>query len=166
MPVWAIIVVQWLHVLFGIFWFGSRLTGNFILHPVMRRVKQAAQAAFLHEFVAQLMRVEPVLGVMTILLGILRGTVFGSVTSTAIAFGTPYGLTWTTALALGVATILVGVIFMRRAFARLRAIPVAADGSSQAAFDAQLRTVGAFSNISLALFLGVFSCMILMRFGY
>jgi uncharacterized membrane protein len=165
MPVWALITEQWLHVFCGIFWFGSRLVVSFILLPAMRRVKQAEQQAFLAELIRHFTRVEPALGVATILLGILRGTVFGAVTSLGDAFGTRYGQTWTVALALGlVAAALGGMVGAN--FMRLRAIPVAVDGSSQAAFDTQLARTQAFSYASLAVFLVLFSCMILMRFGY
>ncbi|HEV2238538.1 MAG TPA: hypothetical protein VGR57_17905 [Ktedonobacterales bacterium] len=165
MPIWAIITVQWLHVFCGIFWFGSRLVVSFILLPAMRRVKQAQQQAFVTELIRHFTRIEPALGVATILLGILRGTVFGAVQSLDVAFGTRYGMTWTVALTLGlVAAALGGMVGAN--FARLRAVPVAADGSSQAAYDAQLARTQAFSYASLAVFLVLFSCMILMRFGY
>jgi hypothetical protein len=40
------------------------------------------------------------------------------------------------------------------------------DGSSQAAFDRQLGKTQVYSRLSLALFLLIFICMILMRFAY
>ena len=165
MPTWLIIVVQWLHVLFAIFWFGSRFVVTFILLPAMRRVKQSEQAAFLGELIRHFVRVEPALGIATIVLGFLRGTVFGVVTDAGVALGTPYGRTWTVALALGlVAAALGGAVGAN--FTALRAIPVAADGSSQPAFDAQIGRTLTFSYASFAVFLAIFTCMILLRFGY
>lgn len=165
MPLWLIMTVQWLHVFCGIFWFGSRLVVTFILLPAMRRVKQAGQHAFLEELIRHFVRFEPALGVVTILLGFLRGTFFGAVTGVDFALGTLYGRTWTAALVFGlVAAALGGAVGGN--FIKLQRIPVAADGSSQAAFDAQLGRTQTFSYFSLAVFLVIFTCMILMRFGY
>jgi uncharacterized membrane protein len=165
MPAGLIIAVQWLHVLCGIFWFGSRFVVTFVLLPSMRRVKQSEQAALLGEMIRHFMRVEPALGIATIVLGFLRGTAFGSVTDAGVALGTTYGRTWTVALVLGlVAAALGGAVGAN--FVALRAIPVTADGSSQPAFDAQIRRTLTFSYVSFAAFLAIFTCMILMRFGY
>lgn len=165
MPFWLTIVVQWLHVFCGIFWFGSRLVVTLILLPAMRQVSQAKQHAFLGELIRHFVRVEPALGVATIVLGFLRGTVFGQVISVDIAFGTTYGLTWTTALVVGVVIAVLGGL-VGGSFMALQAIPVTDDGSSQAVFARRLGVAERYSRLSLALFLLVFTCMILMRFGY
>lgn len=165
MSLWLFIAVQWLHVFFGVFWFGSRLIVTFVLLPTMRRVSQARQHDFLGELIRHFVRIEPALGVATLALGILRGTVFGAVTGFDVAFGTTYGLTWTAALVLGAAIAIVGGM-VGAAFMRLEAIPVAADGSSQVKFDRQLARTEMYSRLSLALFFLIFTCMILMRFGY
>jgi uncharacterized membrane protein len=165
MPVWAIIAIQWLHVFSGIFWFGSRLVVTIILLPTMRRVSQANQYAFLKELIRHFVRVEPSLGIATIVLGFLRGTVFGQVISPDVAFGTTYGLTWTTALVLGVVIAILGGK-VGGSFMKLESIPMADDGSSQAAFARQIGKTEGYSRLSLALFLLIFTCMILMRFGY
>ena len=165
MPLWPVMVVQWLHVFSGIFWFGSRLVVTIILLPTMRRVPQAKKHAFLGELIRHFVRVEPFLGVATITLGILRGTVFGAIVSPDAAFGTTYGITWTTALTIGIVIAILGGV-VGNSFKRLQAIPVTDDGSSQIAFDRQLSKTQAYSWISLALYLLIFTCMILMRFGY
>jgi uncharacterized membrane protein len=165
MSVWLLVVVQWLHVFCGIFWFGSRLVVTLILLPTMRRVPQAKQRDFLGELVRHFVRVEPLLGIATLVLGFLRGTVFGQVIGLDVAFGTTYGLTWTVALVLGVAIAILGGLVGSN-FVKSQAIPIADDGSSQVAFDRQLATTQMYSRLSLALFLVIFSCMILMRFGY
>jgi uncharacterized membrane protein len=165
MPFWLTIAVQWLHVFCGIFWFGSRLVVTFILLPTMRRVSQAKQHDFLRELIRHFVRVEPALGVATLVLGFLRGTVVGEVISLDIAFGTTYGLTWTAALALGVGIAILGGL-VGASFVKLEAIPVAEDGSSEAVFAQRLAKTEGYSRLSLALFLLIFTCMILMRFGY
>lgn len=165
MPIWLLIVVHWLHVFFGIFWFGSRLVVTFVLLPTMRRVSQANQQIFLGELIRHFVRIEPAIGFMTLALGLLRGTVFGEVTSPAIAFGTAYGLTWTVALVLGAAIAILGGMVGRN-FIALESIKVTGDGSSQVAFDRQLDKTQMYSWLSLALFLLIFTCMIVMGFGY
>jgi uncharacterized membrane protein len=165
MPLWLIIVVHWLHVFFGIFWFGSRLVVTFVLLPTMRRVSQANQQIFLGELIRHFVRIEPAIGVMTLALGFLLSTVFGEITSPAIAFGTTYGFTWTVALVLGVVIAVLGGIVGSN-FLKLEAIKVVSDGSSQVAFDRQLGKTQMFSWLSLALFLLIFTFMILMGFGY
>ena len=37
MPMWLVGTVQWLHVLFGIFWFGAVLTLTFVVVPALGR---------------------------------------------------------------------------------------------------------------------------------
>ncbi|HEX8994417.1 MAG TPA: hypothetical protein VF812_00145 [Ktedonobacterales bacterium] len=165
MSLWLTIVVQWLHVFAGIFWFGSRLVVTLILLPTMRRVSQAKQHDFLRELTRHFIRVEPALGVATLLLGFLRGTLVGAVTGVDVAFGTTYGLTWTAALALGVVIAILGGVVGAN-FVKLRDIPMADDGSSEASFALQLGKTQRVSQVSLALFLLIFTCMILMRFGY
>lgn len=165
MPIWLFIAVQWLHVFFGIFWLGSRLVVTFVLLPTMRRVSQANQQIFLGELIRHFVRIEPAIGFITLGFGLLRGTVFGQVTSPAIAFGTTYGLTWTAAVALGAAIAVLGGVVGRN-FIKLDSIKVATDGSSQLAFDRQLARTALYSRVSLALFLLIFTCMILMGFGY
>ncbi|HEX9036534.1 MAG TPA: hypothetical protein VF808_06035 [Ktedonobacterales bacterium] len=165
MPFWLTIVVQWLHVLCGIFWFGSRFVVTFILLPAMRRVSQAKQHDFLGELIRHFVRVEPGLGIATLVLGILRGTLFGEVASFHIVFGTTYGLTWTLSLTLGVAIAVLGGR-VGSSFIALEAIPVSDDGSSQAVFARQLGKTETYSRLSMALFLLIFTCMILMGFGY
>lgn len=165
MPFWLIIVVQWLHVFCGISWFGSRIVVTFILLPTMRRIPQAKQHDFLRELIRRFVRVEPALGVATIVLGILRGTVFGEVRSLDIAFGTTYGITWVTAFALGIVIAILGGL-VGASFKTLEAIPVAGDGSSEVAFTQRLVRTEGYSQLSLALFFLIFTCMILMRFGY
>jgi uncharacterized membrane protein len=166
MPVWAIIVVTWVHVLFAIFWFGSLLMLAFILLPAMARVPHAEQQPSLGEFVRRFLRMIPAVAGITILFGFLRGTVFGSVVSLDIAFGTAYGLTWVAALVLAIVATSVGGVLVGGNLAKLEAIPVRANGSSQLAYIAQLRKVRAGTYVTLLFLVAIFTCMMLMRFGY
>ncbi|MBA3687510.1 MAG: hypothetical protein H0W81_01525 [Chloroflexi bacterium] len=153
---WAVVVVQWLHMLFGIFWFGGALFGNFVLGPVL--IKQPPDrmrelALLLGE---QGDRVILPVATLTIVLGFLRGTVFGPVRSIEFLFGTAYGITWLVALLTAIGTLAWGSMTVRT---MRRALLAGADitGSTGTA----LRNAG----IELLGFAVILSCMVLMRFG-
>lgn len=46
MYVWLQAVLQWLHVFFGIFWFGAVLTIDFLIVPTIQSLPPAVQQAF------------------------------------------------------------------------------------------------------------------------
>ena len=97
MPVWVLAVLQWLHVFFGIFWFGAVLTLDFIVIPTVMTVSPAIQQAFGGALGKRAPKViTPVAG-LTILLGLIRGIAGGVLGN----LGSAYGLTWIAALVLG-----------------------------------------------------------------
>jgi hypothetical protein len=153
---WSVVVLQWLHMLFGIFWFGGALFGNFVLGPVLIKQPPDRMRELSLQLVEQADRVIlPVAG-LTILLGFLRGTVFGPVQSVEFMFGTGYGITWLVALLTGIATLAWGSMTtrtMRRAM--LAGLDVTASAGTA------LRNAG----IELLGFAVLLSCMVLMRFG-
>jgi len=94
---WLLIVLQWLHVLSGIFWFGSAMMTDFVLVPMLKSIPAEARASWLKVFATRYGRLAGALGGATILFGILRGIaggVFGEITSA-------YGLTWIAAIVVG-----------------------------------------------------------------
>jgi hypothetical protein len=101
-----------------------------------------------------------------VILGILRGTVFGPVRSFQYLFGTAYGWTFLIALLVAVGTILWGQFVTGRNAEKLAAIPVGDDGQPGPDYVAQSDLTKRVSFIELGLFLLVFTTMILMRFGY
>src|SRR5690348_8230798 len=91
--VW-IIIMQWLHVILGIMWFGSSLYATFVLFPALANVplgEQQKVGGILGQQTAKV--IGPVAGGV-VLIGFLRGTFFGSLHSLDTVFGTSYGLTW------------------------------------------------------------------------
>jgi uncharacterized membrane protein len=94
------LLVQWLHILFGVIWFGGYVLIDFALWPVLLR-RPAPEArvtlAALEKYIGPLMAAS---GSLVVLLGIVRGTVLGPIRSLDALFGTAYGLTWLTALAI------------------------------------------------------------------
>lgn len=151
------IAVQWLHVLGGIFWFGGVLFSSVILAPAMMSLPpQTAAAVF--EIFARRAWVGETVGGVTILLGIVRGTVLGPIKSLDFLLGTPYGITWGIALLLGLGILALGHLVIKPSSDRMKVAIAAGD---RAAMRVQLAPVLA----TVAGFFGIFTCMILMRFG-
>jgi uncharacterized membrane protein len=95
-------LVQWLHILCGIIWFGGYIFMDFVMWPALLRLPAAqAQAASksLETFAGPLMATS---GTLVILLGIILGTILGPVRSLGAAFTTAYGITGLVALLLAV----------------------------------------------------------------
>ena len=95
---WPTFITQWLHVLLGIFWFGASLTANVILVPALSRLPLADQQRFGGAYGAVANRVLPPVAYAVIILGVIRGTVFGPLQSIDAILATAYGLTWLLAL--------------------------------------------------------------------
>src|SRR5215475_10931842 len=94
------LLVQWLHILSGVIWFGGYILIDFALWPALLQ-RPAADArrtfAALEKYIGPLMAAS---GSLVVLLGILRGTALGPIKSLDALLGTAYGLTWLTALIL------------------------------------------------------------------
>ncbi|HEY7094808.1 MAG TPA: hypothetical protein VH393_16620 [Ktedonobacterales bacterium] len=94
------LLVQWLHILSGVIWFGGYVLIDFALWPAsLRRPAAEARAtlAALEKYIGPLMAAS---GSLVMLLGIVRGTVLGPIKSLDALLGTAYGLTWLTALVI------------------------------------------------------------------
>lgn len=95
-----LIIVQWLHILMGIAWFGGYIFLDLVLWPTLLAlpaVQAKATYALLGRFAGPVMATS---GSLVVLLGILRGTMLGPIRSLAFLFGSAYGITWLIALAL------------------------------------------------------------------
>src|ERR1700738_4385886 len=104
MGFWPVVVLQWLHILFAIAWFGGSVTVNFLVVPAAALLPAAEQAGGWKAFIARSVRYfAPVAGA-TIILGIARGIAAGVLSS----LNTPYGLTWIVAIVLGIAVAIWG----------------------------------------------------------
>ena len=163
---WLQVIVQWLHVFFGIFWFGSTLYADLILVPAVTSLTVARQREVVAPIGSRSVKVlEPVAG-LVILLGFLRGTVFGQIRSLE-ALMTVYGVTWLAALVAAIALFYWAFRVLPPAIERMNAIPLDAEANeaSNDAFAAALSRVKRISLLELVGFLIIFTCMILMRFG-
>ena len=92
-------VVHWLHVFFGVFWFGTILYTRLILFPSLRTLPQEQEQAVRQAMVTgRAGRFTMLFAYGTVSMGILRGAMGG-------VFGrldTPYGITYVAALVIGV----------------------------------------------------------------
>jgi len=134
----VIVVLQWLHVLFAIFWFGSQLYSVMVVDPQLARLVPAdAYANIVDAFRAGTPRLLTVVSSTgTVLLGFLRGLA-GGVLDVA---GSAYFYTWLTALVIG--AFMVISIWTRGYGGRMP------------------------SPVWNSLFVVMFTLMIAMRFGY
>ncbi len=154
-----LVVVQWLHVLLGILWFGSTLYINLILIPAvlpLPRQKQQEIAAQVSPLTTRVLRPTALL---VIALGFIRGTFLGQIHSAQDVFGTSYGVTWLVAF-IGALTLFA---FIELLFdPAIRHLNTAKE---DAEYTATLRRVQTFAVVELLGFFAIFTCMILMRFG-
>jgi uncharacterized membrane protein len=155
----ALIVIQWLHVFLGIFWFGSVLYVDAILLPSLNTLPLTQQQKIGGVLGPRSSRVLVPVGIAAVLLGFLRGTVFGRLHSLDAVAGSAYGITWLIALLLGVGLILWGLLLL---LPRTEALNAA---KSPEAYGEIVKELRVLTLIELLGFLAIFTCMILMRFG-
>jgi len=68
---WLTAVAQWLHVFFGIFWFGGTLYATFVVLPAMSRLPPMNARAMSLELQRQIPRIIPWVAFATIILLLL-----------------------------------------------------------------------------------------------
>ena len=150
-------IVQWLHVLSGITWFGGYIFMTFAVWPVLLRRPVPEARSFFTDFTKPVGSLMMVSGTLVLLLGILRGTVFGIIRSTEVLFNTSYGLTWLAALVLTLILTVHGAVSSKNMEERIW------EGDHLRPDAARyLRNTNV---LALVLFAVVLACMVLMRFG-
>lgn len=150
-------VVQWLHVLGAIFWFGGTLFMNIVIIPAIQRISGPAQREF-GMAVGETAKIVIKVAYATIILGILRGTVFGPVKSADFLFGTAYGITWLVALITAIALIGYGQMVLEPFREKI-------GRATQAEAAALIKSAPRLFGAELLGFFVIFTAMILMRFG-
>ena len=153
-----VIVVQWLHVILGLFWFGSNLYVDAILIPTLNNLPLKEQQKIGGLNGPRTSQVLVPVGLTVVALGILRGTVFGRLRSLDAVFGTTYGLTWLMALLLSIGFIFWGLLVLKP---RAEALNTAESPEAYGAIISQLKVL---TLVEIAGFVAIFTCMILMRF--
>ena len=153
---WVQFVVQWLHVLLAITWFGYTIAMYFLVIPPLATLPEGQQRDINVRLGERSGRVMPFIALGVLLLGIIRGTFLGQVQSFD-ALTSAYGITWLVALVVTIAITVNGARNLGPGFLALKDAPD---------FAAAAMKVRGFARIDLVLFAIAFSCMILMRFGY
>jgi uncharacterized membrane protein len=165
---WSLILIQWLHILMGITWFGSVMFYNFVALPAVMSFPLQEQRAVMGRLAKYTPRLVVPASILVILLGILRGTVFGPIQSLSVLFGTAYGITWMLALACALFNFVEGIGIGKLAES-LNTNEVDArtfeEGKVPTALATKMQQIKRRTLLSLLVFLPIFTCMILMRFG-
>lgn len=161
---WILFGVQWLHVLLGIFWFGNALAVAAILIPAISTLPIPTQRQVGGRYADIGERTFKVVAPTVIVLGIVRGTVFGPIKSVD-ALGTTYGITWLVALLAAVATFLWGLYVIGGAAKVMNAASLGPGGEPTPELERATARVKQVAVLELIGFFVVFTCMILMRFG-
>jgi uncharacterized membrane protein len=166
---WFLFGVQWLHVLAGITWFGSVIYNDFVLIPALMKLPVDQQRAAGGAISVQGNKIIVPVAAAVIVLGILRGTVFGQIRTADALFGTTYGLTWLVALVVAILAFYWGVKVVGGAIDKATTFDMSraslADGSPNPEFTALVADIKRKSGLELLMFLVIFTAMILMRFG-
>jgi uncharacterized membrane protein len=151
-------IVEGLHMLFTILWLGGTVWANFVVGPASVRTSPAAAGEFGAQIGIQASRVIPPVARMAILLGVLRGTVWGPINSLKAVFNTGHRRCWFIALLFAIVTFVRGQ--------RLTGPSAASIGKTtdEAERLARIQRTRRLAWIELLGFLGIFRMMILMRF--
>jgi hypothetical protein len=162
---WIAFGVQWLHVLLGIIYFGNALAVALILIPSLNPLPIPIQRDVGFSYGERATRLFDVIVPLIIILGILRGTVFGPIDSFGEVLGTRYGVTWLVALVVTVGVFLWGRLEITPAVRAMNIVPLDENGAATPELVAATDRVTRLVVLELSGFLVIFSCMVLMRFG-
>jgi hypothetical protein len=163
------LIVQWLHVLLAIYWFGGTLYLNTIVIPTLIKLPVGQQRPVTGGISAKANKIFPIVQTLVIVFGVLRGTVFGPINKASDLFETAYGIRFTLSLVLTIVLAGVAHLGTGRSARKLADFPLAeiekGSGPVYDAFMAQTGKVKMFSILSLVLFVIIFTLMIMLRVG-
>lgn len=170
---WLEFGVQWLHVIFAVFWFGSTMYLHFVLLPTMQRIPPASARDIGRAIVPRMAMAMRIAGAAVIALGVVRGIGWGprNATETGFDFASSYGITWSVSILLALAIFAIGDGVVSRTARRLYGDDglwsfATAGGPPPAGFVALAGRLRAAGLAQFALFVAAFTGMILMRFGF
>jgi uncharacterized membrane protein len=150
-------VLQALHVLFGIAWFGGVVYNDLVILPALGAIDPEPAKAFLASYRPAAERFTAPVAGLTLVLGLVLGFPLGAWAD----FGHPYGNTFFAAAVAAFAVFAFGVRFITPNAKRLAALTPG--GEEFRATAARLR---AYSRLELGGFLVLFALMVALRFGY
>lgn len=169
---WIQFGVQWLHVIFAIFWFGGAMFIDFVVMPTLQHLPPLVAREAGREIVSRIGRMLGIASLVVIVVGVLRGTAWGPLPpgDDSLAFASQYGITWSISLVFAIFAAGIGDGVLGRTSRKLYADDAlwtpGTDGLPPAAFLALASRLRTWSIVQFVLFIGAFTCMILMRFGY
>jgi len=150
-------LLQGLHVLLGIFWFGGAMFSDMVVMPAVRTLDPAGRQAFLAPYARQARRVIAPLSGLTIVFGLALGFPLGAWSR----LGSLYGETFLAGLVLAVGLSFWGAMVVGRGAERLGAL--APDSPD---LDVAFERFRAGAVAELAGFVVLFVLMVALRFGY
>lgn len=163
---WGLLVVHWLHVFLAIAWFGSVMYRNLILFPTITHLAVAQQRTTGKQIHEQSQQIIIPVAFLVVGLGIIRGTIVGQIQSPDDLINSAYGVTWLIALLLGIAIFIWEVFGVNSALDRLYDDDDLWASATVLDLVARMRSVRALAWIEFGGFCLIFTCMILMRFGW
>lgn len=157
MTTFWLVLVQWLHVLGGIVWFGAAIFMAAVMWPMIFRQPAPQARALFDSLGRQIGGLMGAASQVVLWLGLLRGTWLGPIKSFDALFGTSYGHTFAVAILLTLVLIVYGATSGPRLVTRVF------DGDQfRSGAQAYVRRSNA---VILVLFAAILLCMVLMRFG-
>ena len=159
---WGPFIVEWAHILLGIFWFGSALYANLILGPAIMRLSPGTRREVVGATFGTASRIFMWVGYLTVTAGFLRGTIFGRIQSVDVLLGTRYGIVWLIAFAVGVFLALWSHLVLARDARKMLAMPqpAAASGPAVAARPSPTNRI-----VEMVGFFVLFTLMIVLKFS-
>jgi len=156
LPLLLRVAVEWLHVVVGIAWVGSHVTLDFAVLPALLR-RPAAEAKAANEAIGAKAQPLYMSGTLVMLLGIVRGTLLGPITSFEFLFGTAYGITWLVALGVTLAVMVWSGLWYGRLLGPIWEGDHVRPGA--------VRRIRLGASVALSGFALILGCMVLMGAG-
>ncbi len=161
-------LVQWVHVAAAMLWVGGGVLLDVVLIGPLGRAP-IERRRLIGDFLAPIAtRFFAVTGGLTILFGLVRGTVLGPVT-TLDALDSGYGVVWLASLLLTIAIAILGGRFLGPAFRRMQSDAAlwksGPDGGPTGELEAALRKIRRFARAQSVGFALVLAGMVMMGLG-
>jgi len=158
-------MVHWLHIASAMIWVGGSAFIDFIILPLLRNKFQPQQREILGVVYARTKALFSIVGALTIITGIIRGTIFGIIVSWDMLI-TPYGVIWLIGLLLSIGQAIWGAIAIGKNSQKLFDnhelwIPEPS-GLPSPKYKKAVKTLALFGIIHLGGFVLIITCMVLM----
>lgn len=151
-----IMVLQGLHVFFGILWFGGSMFSNFVVIPSTNKIDASHANPFLAAYGKMADRYMHPVGALTIVFGFVLGFPLNAWAH----LGHAYGNTYLFALILALFVYLWGILMIARNIKKAMTY-----GIGTPEFIATVDKVKKFAGLELLGFIVLFVMMVLMRYG-